>query len=186
MNMETGTGTGGTPFEYTVAEEKTPLLKAKRAVLIICYILWCGGLLILGSTLKLILPLLAFIPLSTWMLVFFTWRYTQVEYEYSFFSGQLTVSRILGGKRRRVLAEVRIKDLSSVLPYENEYVAQADAYQADISVFAASGQDAPDLYILLWQGEDKKRRLLCMNVNEKALKLLRYYNSSAVTVRKNG
>ena len=49
MNMETGTGIGGSPFEYAVAEQKTLLLKAKRIALILFYVLWCAALLLLGN-----------------------------------------------------------------------------------------------------------------------------------------
>ena len=61
--MDQGTGYGGIPYEYTVAEKKTPAVVTKKIIFIACYVLWCAGLLILGAAVKLILPLLALIPM---------------------------------------------------------------------------------------------------------------------------
>ncbi len=183
MNMDSGTGYGGSPYEYTVAEKKTPAVKAKKIAFIFLYIFWCAGLLLAGAGFKLILPLLALIPISTWILVFLTWRYTQIEYEYSFLSGRLTVSRIMGGRSRRTVTELTIKDLDAVLPYEDEYVDRINAYGAQVTYAAASAPDSPKAYIALWQ-EDGKKKMLCFEPNEKAIKLMRYYNVTAVTVRK--
>lgn len=183
MNIESGMGSGS-PYEYVVAEKKTKTLKMKKLTFILIYVFWCAGLLLVGSTTKLFLPLLAFIPISTWILVFLTWRYTQVEYEYSVFSGNLTVSRILGGRKRKVLTEVKIKDLSAVLPYEDEFVPRIDSFGAKVSVMAASAQDAPNAYIALWDVEGT-RHLLCFEPDERILKFIRYYNNSALTLRKS-
>ena len=99
MYNESGFGTGGSPYEYVVTPKMTPTLRMKKILFIALYILWGGGLLVVGSTVgKLFLPLLAFIPVTLWMLIFFTWKYTKVAYEYSFWSGELKVNRMFGEK----------------------------------------------------------------------------------------
>lgn len=182
MNIESGMGSGS-PYELVIAEKKTKTLKMRKLTLIVLYVLWCASLLLVGSMTKLFLPLLAFIPISTWILVFLTWRYTQVEYEYSVFSGTLTVSRILGGRKRKLLTEVKLKDLSAVLPYEDEFIPRIDSFGAKVSVMAASAHDTPDAYIALWDA-DGTRHLLCFEPDERILKFIRYYNNSALTLLK--
>ena len=81
MNMDSGYGSGGVPYEFTVAEKKTPLLTLKKAALIVGYVLWAAVLFLVGSATKIFVPFLALVPISLWVLVYFTWRYTQVRYE---------------------------------------------------------------------------------------------------------
>lgn len=185
MDSANGFFSSGAPYEYTVAEKKSPRLLFKKLTLLALYVLWVAAFLLTGVWIKLIVPLLALIPLSLWILVFFTWRLTQVEYEYSFFAGVLTVSRVLGGRTRKKLCEVPIRQLSDVLPYEDEFLRKIENFSAERTVFAASDEQAPHLYVLLWKDADGVRTALFLEPNEKALKILRYYNMSAVTLRKS-
>ena len=181
MNFDSGFGANGTPFEYAVAEGKSKTLTLKKVALIAAYVLWALVFFLVGCMTRLLVPMIALVPITVWIFVFLTWRYTQVEYECSFFSGTLTVSRILGGRTRKVLCEVNIRDLSAVFPYEETNVSRAEQYDAEETFFAASSMEAPNLYIALWQDvESGKRRMLCFEVNEKAVKILRYYNASAM------
>ena len=183
MNTDNGLGSNSTPYEYTVAEQTGKALIFKRVTLIAIYILWAVAWLILGISLRIIAPLLAFIPLTLWMLIFFTWRYTQVEYEYSFFAGVLTVSRVLGGRSRRKLTEVSLRDLASVRPCNDENAAHIDAFGAEHTVFAASSSEAEGLYAALWSDEESGKQVLYFEPTEKALKIIRYYNASALSLR---
>ena len=180
MNNDSGFGANGAPFEYAVAEAKTKKLKMKKLALLCAYVLW-GAVALIGGASTGVLPILCFIPLSIWILVFLTWKYTQVEYEYSFFSGKLTVSKILGSRTRKKITEVHLKDLSSVQPYTDRNAEQAERYGAQNAYFAASSLEAPALYIALWEDhETKKRSMLCLELNEKAIKIIKYYNMSAM------
>ncbi len=181
MDSNTGFGANGAPYEYAVAEAKTLSLKLKKIAFIALYVLWGLSLLFVGIITRILVPLLALVPLTTWILVYFTWKYTQVEYEYSFFTGTLTVSRVLGNRTRKVLLKVAIRELAAVFPYVDANVDRANAYSAEYTLFAASSMEAESLYIALWQDETTgKRSMLCFEANEKALKIIRYYNASAL------
>lgn len=180
MDNTSGFGANGAPFEYAVREAPSATLRLKKIALISAYVLWGVLFFAVGALTRLLVPVLALVPLSIWIFVFFTWRYTEVEYEYSFFSGTLTVARILGGRTRRTLLEVTIRDLAAVFPYTDENVQKAEQFGAETTWLAASGMDAPDLYVALWQDrETEKKCMLCFNANEKAIKIMRYYNISA-------
>lgn len=183
MNRDVNVSSGGAPYEYVVAKAKTPTLLFQRFTLISLYVLWGVGLFLVGAATRLLVYFLALVPLSLWILVFFTWRLTQVEYEYSFFSGEVTVTRLLGGRTRRELCRVPIRSMSRILPYENDSSAEIDAFAADKIIFAASGEDAPALYVALWGDSEKKRYALIFEANEKARRILQYYNRSALTLR---
>ena len=184
MNDNAGFGSAGIPYEYTVSEKKNATLTFKRLSLIALYVLWVAGLLLLGAQIKLILPLLALIPVTLWMLVFFTWRFTQVEYEYSLFAGEMTVCRVLGGRSRKKLAQVKIREIGDVYPcYDGSNAERVDAYGSEQVIFAASSSDSPTLCAVMWKDEDDKKKLLFFDCNEKAAKILRYYNASATHLR---
>lgn len=183
MNDGSGFGSGGAPFEYTVKENAGNILLFKRVSLVALYMLWAVAWLLAGAMLKIILPLLALIPISLWILVYFTWRFTQVEYEYSFFGGVLTVSRVLGGKSRRTLSEISLRTLASVYPCDEKNAARIEAFGAVRTVFAASSEDSESLYALLWNDEENGKTVLYFDANEKALKIIRYYNVSAMCGR---
>lgn len=180
MNFDFGFGSNGSPYEYAVAEAKSKTLLLKQIALIAAYILWALIFFLVGTLTRLLVPFLALIPLTVWIFVFLTWRYTQVEYEYSLFAGKLVVTKILGRRTRKKLAEVNIRDLAAVFPYENVNVARAENWGAKISIYAASSLSAPSLYLALWQDEESaKKYLLCFEPDEKTLKIMKYYNMSA-------
>lgn len=180
MNHESGYGANGIPYEYTVAERKSAVLRLKKLTLIILYCLYAVGLFVLGATLRLVAPLIALVPVTLWMIIFFTWRYTQVEYEYSYFAGVLTVSRVLGGRSRKKLAEITLKGVTAVYRCDEEGAERIEAFGEEKTVFAASSAEAEGLYAALWCDEDGKKHALYFEPTEKALKIIRYYNASAV------
>lgn len=181
MNNDSGFGSSGAPFEYTVAEANNKALKTKKLLFIVGYVLYGAIILGVGAIAKIILPLLCFIPLSLWIIVWLTWRYTQVEYEYSFFSGALTVNRILGNRTRKKMMEVRIQQFSAIFPAGDENKSKIEAFAPEHTIFAASEAGAEGLWVALWEdAESGKRQALYFEPNEKAVKILKYYNAAAM------
>ena len=181
MNSDSGFGSSGAPFEYTVAEANNKALRTKKILFIVGYIAYAAIILGIGSTTKLFLPLMCFIPLSLWIIVWLTWRFTQVEYEYSFFSGGLTVNRILGNRTRRKMTEVRIQQFSAVFPATELNQSKVEAFGAQNTIFAVSEATAEGIWIALWEdAESGKRCALYFEPNEKAVKILKYYNAAAM------
>ena len=84
-----------TTYEYVVGVKKGLATTLKKLGMLFLYVVFVVLWFIFGFATK-FFPLLALIPITLWILVFFTWRYVNVEYEYSFVSGELTVSKIFG------------------------------------------------------------------------------------------
>lgn len=179
MDSSTSFGTMGSPYSYVVSEKMTPKLRMKKILLIALYILWGGGILIGGTALQLVAPLLAFVPISIWILVWLTWRYTQISYEYTFESGTLKVNRILGERSRRKITEVKIRDIENVYLNTNDNSEKIDAFSADNKIFAASSDNSEQLIAICWKDKNQKKIVLYLEANEKAIKIMRYYNSVA-------
>ena len=140
---------GQNMYEYVVSPAKQPIWKLKRTLAIIGYIVYAITVFGIGVYTKLLLPMMALVPLSTWILIFFTWRYVAVEYEYSFVSGTMTLTKILGGRARKKVLEVRIKELHMIAPYDGDYIKQAEAFKPEKSYDFVSSMQSPDLYFAL-------------------------------------
>lgn len=180
MNTEIGSGT---PYEFVVAQKSTPALKMKKVTFIALYVFYVIAFLLIGAMTKLILPLLAFIPITVWILVWLTWKYTSIEYEYSVFAGKITVSRIYGGKKRKQIAEVLIKNCDHVLPLDEDHLAAIQSFDAQKTVMAASCEDSPNAYAVLWKDEQTKNCLF-FEPDAKILKMIKYYNAPALSEKK--
>ena len=183
MYNESGFGTGGTPYEYVVTPKADRKLKMKKILFLLLYFAYGGGLLIVGSTVgKLFLPLLAFIPVTVWILVFFTWRYTQVAYEYSFWGGELTVNRMLGERSKKKMLNVKIRDLEQIEWYRGEHRETIDAIAVEKKIFAVSSPEADRLVSVVWTDENGQKAMLIFEADEKAVKILKYYNSKSASL----
>lgn len=177
--MQNQAGGFGAPYEYAVAERMTPMVRLKRILLIVCYLMWAVGNVITVIMFRQLTAFFAFfIPISMFFLIGLTWKRTYVEYEFSFFGDTLTVSRILGKKTRKKMVELSIRELSMIVPYDDDHVSQIEGFGVQKKLFAISSMDADSLYALLWKENDVKY-MLCMEPNDRALKLLRYHNISA-------
>jgi hypothetical protein len=79
-------------YEFAVRQRKEGRWRAARIALIALYIGFPVAIMIFGAVNKVLLPLLALTPVATWMLVFATWRFVDIEYEYMSFSKMKTTT----------------------------------------------------------------------------------------------
>ncbi len=170
-------------YEYVASPRKQPAYRLKRALMVIAYAVYVVALLIVGMTTKLLVPMLALVPLSLWIIVFFTWRYVSVEYEYSLTGGVMSLSYIYGGRSRKHVADIRIKSMSAVAPFDGEYIKQAEAYAPEHTLDFTSDLQKPEVYYALYETEEGRRGILYFEATEQTLKILRYYNSAVVIRR---
>jgi hypothetical protein len=171
-------------YEYVVSPKKQTSYRIKRALMLLAYFAYVTVLLIVGLNTRLLVPMMALIPLSTWIIVWLTWRYVSVEYEYSMTGGVMTLNKIYGGRSRKKMADIRIKGMTLVAPFDGEYVKQAEKYAPERTVDFTSDLQKPEVYFALYETEDKRRGILYFEATEQALKILRYYNSQAVNIRR--
>ena len=178
-------------YEYTVRQRIEGRFLWARIGLIFLYVLFVGAWLLFGLRTRILVPLLALIPVTLWMLIFFTWRYTAVEYEYSVTSGVLTFSKIFGGRSRKKVFEVPLREAVRIAPLGDAAEFQrGTAYKPEISFSGISTLSAPDVYFMLFEHTDKKdkkskrRAIYYFEATQKMLHLCRYYNPSATAVFK--
>ena len=171
---------GQNVYEYVVSPAKQPSWRIKRILAILGYVAYALAIFTFGAISKFMIYMLALVPLSTWILVYFTWPYVAVEYEYSFVSGTMTLTKILGGRKRKKVLELRIKDLHTIAPYDGEYIKLAEEFHPERSYDFVSSMQSPDLYFALFETADGRRGIIYFEATKPALKILRYYNTETV------
>ncbi|MBQ8339573.1 MAG: hypothetical protein IJY16_03920 [Clostridia bacterium] len=177
-------------YEFVVRQKNEGKWLFARIGLIFLYVAYVVTLLSVGLLARIVVPLLALIPISLWILIFITWRYVSVEYEYSITSGVLTFTKIYGGRSRKRILELPLRDAVRIAPLDNSMEAdRAQHYHPEREFSAISSLKAPDIYFILFEldaekNKDKRRAILYLEATQKALQIFRYYNASATLVQK--
>ena len=169
--------------EYITVKKYEGAYAVARVLMIIGYVLFpIVGVVAIAAT-----PLAAFViwfiplfPMMLSIIVPLTYRYVQIEYEYSIEAGIITFSEIYGRRSRKKKYEVKIGDCIAIAPYRDQYKEAADS--ADIKYHACSTMSNPDLYYLLFEDEDGRKVAIFFDPINKALKLMQFYNRNTVVV----
>lgn len=129
-----------------------------------------GGVIFL-NTLNPSVALLTF--LITLTLVLFTKKYLHTEYEYAFVGGRLTVARIYGKRSRKTVVDVDMSQLLLV-DYDGKRAREAVLrMNPEETVVALSTPNASPTLLFLWEENKKKRKLLCIESDQRTEELLR-------------
>ena len=107
-------------YEYVITPKRDLKNKLLRFALIILYVGFVIAWLVFGFVSGFI-PLLALIPVTTWMLIFFTWRYVNVEYEYSVSSGVVTFTKVFDNRSKKVAAVFDIRSATLIAPMTDHF-----------------------------------------------------------------
>ncbi len=169
--------------EYTTIKKYEGKYALARVLMILGYVLFpiVGIVAIAASPLSaFVIWFIALFPLMLSIIVPLTYRYVQIEYEYSIDSGIITFSEIYGRRSRKQKYEVKISDAIAIAPYRDEYRAAAD--EADVKYVACSTMSNPDLYYILFEDEDGRKATIFFDPINKALKLMEFYNRKTVVV----
>ena len=179
MNSDSGFGSSGAPYEYAVAEAKNKAYKTKKALMLSAYAVYIVVFMAIFASIN---PfMMGLVAITFYIIWLMTWKYTQIEYEYSFFSGELTVNRILGSRIRKNIKKVRIQNFSAVFPANEMNQSKIEAFNVESTIFAASEKGAENLWVALWEdAETGKRMALYFEPDEKSIKIMKYYNAAAL------
>ncbi len=175
-------------YEFAVSQKNEGKWRAARIGLILFYILYVLGIVFVGMKYSVIAPLLAFIPLSLWVIIFITWRRVSVDYEYSVTSGTLTFAKIYGNRSRRKIFEMNLRDAVRIAPLgDEEEAARGAAYHPEREFVGVSSMSAPDIYFILFELNDKKsgekrRAIFYFEATSKMLSICRFYNAASTVL----
>lgn len=114
--------------------------------------------------------------LSTLALVTITWKYVQLEYEYSFWYGRFSIAKIYGKKKRKAILDTDVKDLLMIAPATEEYIAKAEHFDIEARVIAVSSENAENIWLAVTGGENERRVLIFFEADDRSLNMLKTVN----------
>ena len=135
------------------------------------------------STLYVVLGYIAFFPMAllTWV-VTFVLRSRYVEYEYSYYDGELRFAKIVNKKRRKeletylmeeVITIAHVEDMS-IYPYLNDKNAKVRDYttgRQDAKVYVAVVKNANGIELVTYEPDEKYISEVCIKYGYKVKRL---------------
>lgn len=167
-------------YELVVKPRRDAKNKLLRTFFIILYVVFILLWLVFGFVTAFV-PLLALAPITLWILIFFTWRYVNVEYEYTEGSGVITFTKIYNNRSRKKALVFDIRSAEYIAlssdPETERRVADYDP-RREYSFVASKG--APDAYTALFLNENGDRCAVSFVADERIKRHLKMYNAAAL------
>lgn len=166
--------------EYLVEREKDSSIRKIKfyiflgAMLFTAIMFWI--MFVLTKLPVLFIPYLLSLTIGIW---YFS-RFTKIEYEYVIASASFSVDKIIARTKRKNILEIKIKDFKKIAPYDEfkQYNHKGDIEE----IFCGSSKSSPDLYFAEFL-EDGLRKAVVFDATKKALNIMKFYNSTAITIK---
>lgn len=167
-------------YEYVITPKADSKRTLKKLLFIALYVVFVIAWLIFGVVTGLA-TLLALIPVTLWMLIFATWRYVNIEYEYSVASGVITFSKIYGGRSRKTVYTLDVRQIEELLPLGHHFTERRlDDFDPQIEVSFLSSSESEQAYVALYADENGDKCAVYLEVLPMLMKSLKLYNSAVV------
>lgn len=136
-------------------------------ILTIAFYFICG--MLLGQYSSVLFPALFAIVCIA---VFLTFRFLGVEYEYSFYSGDVDIEKILGKRKRSTVMSFSCRDVELMAPYSEKYDAELDG----INPVDARGSGAGDRdWIVVVKNDNGEKKVLAFSPSLRMQEAFRQY-----------
>ncbi len=147
---------------------------AKKISLVMAYILFLSVWVIAAAYNPQNLVLIAAAGLlCTVLLIALTWKYLEVEYEYSFWYGSMSVAKIYAKRKRKTLVSAEMKKLLIIAPATQENIRKAEGFEPEKTVLALSGDDSADVWLTVTGDKNEKRVLIFFEADDRSLAMLK-------------
>lgn len=107
-------------------------------------------------------------------------KYTHIEYDYTIASGNLTMCKVYGGRKRKELFDVHISAADSITDFAGKSLNSPVA--ADRVYVCLSSNDAKSIVCITFKDEAGHSCAAYIEAEKKEKSVLRFYNSSAYRV----
>ncbi len=162
--------------EYSCSQKREGKWKLYRILLVFLYVFYTVAYLYAIIETR-FFALGALIPVTLWIIVYFTWRYTSPDYKYTIDAGILTLY-VSYGKKTHEKIKLHIKDAIAIAPRDKigEYLKDLKIEKAYNALPSSKEQDA---YAIIFKKETKVC-IFYLKVTRDTLKALHYYNKSTI------
>jgi hypothetical protein len=165
-------------FEYSCEQKSYGKWKFIRILTLSLYIIYVLAYFLIIYITR-IFPLGALIPVTLWIIVYFTWHLTKPEYKYTVGHGYFTFYKV-GRKKDKKQVEFKISSAKAICPAGSISLKDYNIIKTYSALPQAVCNDA---YIAIFEEEGRGTCAIYFVATEGALKLLHLYNSKTVTVK---
>lgn len=156
-------------YELTMEQKCEGKWLLYRIILILAYVIYVILYLALIIKSTILIPLGALIPVTLWILIHFTYRYTTPAYKYTMISGALSFY-VIYGRKSKLRFTTRISDAKRLGPVSN-FVKNSG-----INCYSAlPSRNTSDAYALHFSYEGCECVFLFV-ATPNTLKILKFYN----------
>ncbi|MBQ8552146.1 MAG: hypothetical protein IJ428_04955 [Clostridia bacterium] len=181
-SADMGDNAASTFVNYGVKKKVEGKYKIARILMVCGYVAFALSYFMFFVSMN-ILPVIALLPVFTWIITFFTWRYVSIEYEYYILDGEFRLLEVFGSKSMRELCRVRISAMEMIAPYKGSAKIKANAVDESARIYGVSTMENPDIYFAIFNDKDGTKRVVFFEATEKTLKVIKYYNSDVEVVK---
>lgn len=162
-------------YEFSCEQKIKGGMKLRAIMFILLYVIYVIAFFSLILALR-IVPLGAFIPVTLFAIIFFTWRYVKADNTYAIQSGVLTVLRRYGSGKPKELISFKVKDALAIAPYRERSSFDIDRFAPNTVIDIRPYKGCDGEYYLLYRDAKGKKVVLYFKATEEALKILQFYN----------
>ena len=145
----------------------------KKALMIGIYIVILSVWFVISVRYGLNAAIILLIPISILIAVLLSWKYTCVEYEYSFAAGSFTFSKIYGKSKRKTVFSADIKSMTLAKPYDPDRMPDCHKF-----INAIPENTSPNPCVCVFDVDESKTCIL-IDCDAMSVKILRFFNASA-------
>ena len=162
---------------HSSSASKSKKNRRARRLLLMAYILFSLGYIILFTVPVKMFPALGGLPFLLVVFYKITWWRLDFDYEYSIAGGgELTVEKVYSASRRRTCLKVRVKDAIEIAP-----VRPTDRNTEPTTDLRGS-EKSPDSYRIVYRNESGEAVAILIEVSAKLVKMMAKYNPKAVVI----
>ncbi len=162
-------------YERVLKAQKVSTKLWQKVMMIGIYLLLLTVWLIIIVRVGISASLLMLIPLSVITVVLLTWKYTSVEYEYSFAAGHFTFSRIYGSSKRKAIYDTELTNLVAFTAYSEKAADSLNVHKIINAIPDATAQNP----VICTFEENEQRTAVILDCDEMTLKILKFFKGSA-------
>lgn len=166
--------------EYTVRPKLTSSRKLARVLLIALYTVLVTVYTVIFWLMLGLWTLMILLPFIMYAIIKFTWKFTDVEYEYAMEAGELSVAYIYSGIARHVKCRADITEMTLITPYNEHSMHMLDKNDIlEVKYYIAS-EESEDAYMCVLPDKKRgKKRAVIIETTPEARRILRLCNPSA-------
>ena len=157
-----------------IVKVKSPKQKIKLICAILFYVIYLAVWFFVGIfNFEKILLIFTFAILSLLMIILISWKYFFIEYEYNFCMSSLTVAKIYGKRKRKVLVEIDISKCLIICPVSEKSIEKAETFEPRKRFIAVSHESAEDIWMLLSNDEEDDKYIIFIESDTRVYSILK-------------